>query len=164
MRIQSILLTSFLVLSLALSEAFVTPRPVTSVSSHRLQLNAVGKEFENDGLFFFMQPFLSVIGFREGRSTFYGPTIEVKASDYPSDEEQAARREEAKATMTNINQDERDRRRYGGGIAYKIAIAYALVSSLFLDDGSLSGSLARFGIVLPLFFGVGYTMSADKGL
>lgn len=111
-----------------------------------------------------MQPVLPLIGFQEGKTTFYGPAVQVKESDYPSEEEQDARRIKAKEEMTNIGQDERDRRRYAGEIAYKVTIAYALLSSLFLDDGSFSGHMARFAVVLPLFFAAGYTKSADSGL
>jgi len=111
-----------------------------------------------------MQPVLPLIGFQEGKTTFYGPAVQVKESDYPSEEEQDARRIKAKEEMTNIGQDERDRRRYAGEIAYKVTIAYALLSSLFLDDGSFSGHLVRFAVVLPLFFAAGYTKSADSGL
>merc|ERR1712194_53678 len=132
-----------------------------SSSLNKLRLNAVEKEFENNGAFFFMQPFFSVLGFQEGRSTFYGRTVKVQESDYPSAEEQRARRAQATEELTNIGPGERNRRRVAGEIAYKVAIGYALFSALCLDDGSLDGTLARFAVVLPLFFASGYTKSAD---
>lgn len=150
-----------------LTGAFTVPKRVSSpipASSSKIQLNAVQKEFENDGMFFFMQPFLPLLGFKEGRTTFFGPTVEVEESEYPSEEEQLARRKRATEEMTNIGQDERDRRRLGGEIAFKVAIAYAIASSIFLDDGSFNGHLARFAVILPAFFASGYEKSADRGL
>lgn len=88
----------------------------------------------------------------------------MKESDIPSEEEQQRRREQAESDMTNIGMDERDRRKYAGEIAAKVSIGYAIVSSLFLDDGTVHGSLARFAIILPLFFSVGFTKSSEKGL
>ena len=41
---------------------------------------------------------------------------------------------------------------------------YAVVSALFLDDGTIVGRLARFAIVLPLFLTRGYKLSAQTGL
>lgn len=136
----------------------------TSSASKHTNLNALSEEFQNDGPFFFMQPFLPLFGFTEGKTTYFGPGIDVQKSDYPIEEEQIARRLKAEKEMTNIGQDERDRRRLAGKIAYKVAIAYGIASSLFLDDGSSSGHLARFAIILPLFFASGFTKSADKGL
>jgi hypothetical protein len=165
MRIQCSAIALLLASNALLSEAFTIPTPATSHAvSRSFRLNAVEKEFKNDGLFFFMEPALSLLGFKEGRTTYFGPTIDVDEKDFPSEEEQQARREKAEEEMFNIGQDERDRRRRGGEIAYKVAAAYAIASSLFLDDGSFEGHLARFGIVLPLFFAFGYTESADRGL
>ena len=154
-----------LLTGVACTNAFITPTPSAKIVGRTLEpLSAVEKKFENDGLFSFMQPVLPLIGFSEGRTTYYGPAVKVDESDYPSEEEQQMRREKAEEEMTNIGQDERDRRRYAGEIAYKVSIGYAIVSSLFLDDGSFNGHIARFLLVLPLFFASGYTKSADTGL
>ncbi|GFH56934.1 hypothetical protein CTEN210_13410 [Chaetoceros tenuissimus] len=120
---------------------------------------AASKEFVNDGKFFFMQPFLQVLGFKEGTTTFYGPAKNLDPKDYPSTEEQMKLRQKASADMVNINQEERDRRIYAGNISYKISVAYAIFAGLFLQD-----PLSRFLIVLPLFFAVGYTKSGQEGL
>jgi len=169
MRIRNHAKEAFLLVSLMVSEAFTMPRPkhtfaAAHLSSSSSLLKAAEKEFENDGAFFFMQPFLSVFGFQEGRSSIYGPTVEVKESDYPNEEEQQARRAKAEEDMTNIPIEERDRRRFAGEAAYKVAIGYAFFSALFLDDGSFDGTLARFAVVLPLTFASGYIKSADRGL
>jgi hypothetical protein len=172
MRINK-LAGSIVILSNTLTTDAFTPTPSrvhsNTAAHHRhgqlLELNAAAnKEFVNDGPFFFMKPFLSVLGFQEGRTTNFGPTIAVKESDIPSEEEQQRRREQAESDMTNIGMDERDRRKYAGEIAAKVSIGYAIVSSLFLDDGTVHGSLARFAIILPLFFSVGFTKSSEKGL
>lgn len=165
-----------LLASLGVTDAF-TPTPSLvqcsrRPSSHRQQLplrevvtlKAVNKEFVNDGAFSFMEPFLSVLGFKEGRTTNYGPTIPVNESEFPSEEEQQQRREKAKSEMTNIGTDERERRTNVGDISYKVAAGYAVFSSLFLDDGTIHGSLSRFAIILPLFFAVGFKTSGEKGL
>lgn len=121
-------------------------------------------KFRNDGLFSWMQPYLDLFGFTEGNTVYYGPGIKVDESKFPSQDEQERLREKAKEDMMNIGTEERERRRVGGDIATKVVIAYSLVSSIFLDDGSLGGHLARFAIVMPLFFAYGYTKSADTGL
>lgn len=79
---------------------------------------------------------------------YYGPGVPVDESKFPSEEEQKRLREKAQEDMVNIGMAERERRRQGGEIAYKVAIAYSLVSSIFLDDGSFGGHLARFAIVM----------------
>mmetsp|Transcript_16370 Transcript_16370/g.24487 ORF Transcript_16370/g.24487 Transcript_16370/m.24487 type:complete len:177 (+) Transcript_16370:294-824(+) len=176
MRINKHAGSIMLLASLAVTDAF-TPTPslvhcTRSPGAHRPQLplrgvvtlKAANKEFVNDGLFFFMEPFLSILGFQEGRTTNYGPTIAVKESDIPSEEEQQQRREKARLEMTNIGQDERERRINAGEISKKVAIGYAIFSSLFLDDGTIHGSLSRFAIILPLFFAVGFKKSGEKGL
>ena len=134
---------------------FLRPLDVRGTSSSL----AASKEFVNDGPFFFMQPFLEVLGFKEGSTTFYGPAKAVNPQDYPSTEEQLRLRQKAAEEIVNINQDERDRRIYAGNIAYKVSFAYAIFAGLFLQD-----PLLRFLIVLPLFFAVGYTKSGQEGL
>lgn len=122
------------------------------------------KDFVNDGPFSFMQPALSILGFNEGTTTYYGPTIPVNESDYPTQEEQQKRREKAREEMTNIGPEERNRRRSAGELATKVSIGYAIFSSLVLDHGDLNGHLSRFFIVVFLFFALGYKKSAEKGL
>mmetsp|Transcript_19473 Transcript_19473/g.29179 ORF Transcript_19473/g.29179 Transcript_19473/m.29179 type:complete len:219 (-) Transcript_19473:319-975(-) len=129
--------------------------------------DSVGKSkdvFENDGLFAWMQPYLDLFGYTEGKTTYYGPGVPVDESKFPSEEEQKKLREKAAEDMMNIGMEERERRRQGGEIAYKAAIAYSLISSIILDDGSFGGHLARFAVIMPLFFAFGYTKSADTGL
>mmetsp|Transcript_17330 Transcript_17330/g.32828 ORF Transcript_17330/g.32828 Transcript_17330/m.32828 type:complete len:189 (-) Transcript_17330:441-1007(-) len=133
-------------------------------SSNSNSSNDNKKDFVNDGPFSFMQPALSVLGFNEGTTTYYGPTIPVNESDYPTLEEQQKRREQAKEEMTNIGPDERDRRRSAGEVATKLSIGYAIFASLILDHGDFNGHLSRFFIVVFLFFALGYKKSAEKGL
>jgi hypothetical protein len=111
-----------------------------------------------------MQPALSILGFREGTTTFYGPTVPVQESDYPTEQEQQRRRDKAREEMTNIGPEERDRRRYAGEIATRISIGYAIFSSLLLDHGDFMGHVHRFLIVVPLFLALGYKKSAERGL
>ena len=118
---------------------------------------AASNEFVNDGPFFFMQPFLEVLGFKDGTQTYFGPAKNLDPKDYPSAEEQMKLKQQAAEEMVNINQDERDRRIYAGNIAYKVSLAYAIFAGLFLQD-----PLSRFLVVLPLFFAVGYTKSGQE--
>ena len=118
-----------------------TKLPMKNITPNR-------KIFVNDGLFSWMQPFLDMFGFVEGNTVYYGPGVAVDESNFPSLQEQFARRNEASENMMNIGMEERERRREGGEIAYKATIAYALFSSLLLDDGSLSGHFVRFAIAL----------------
>jgi hypothetical protein len=110
-----------------------------------------------------MQPALSLIGFQEGKTTYYGPAIDVDPNDYPSEEEQQKRRDLAKTQMYNIGDEERQRRNEAGELFQKISIAYAIFSSL-TDDGGVGGIVARFAVAIPLFLSVGYTKSAKSGL
>lgn len=105
-------------------------------------------KFVNDGLFQWMQPYLDLFGFVEGNTVFYGPGVAVDESTFPSTTEQERLRKEAKDNMMNIGVGERERRREAGGIAFKIAIGYAIFSSLILDDGSIGGNLTRFAVAL----------------
>ncbi len=104
--------------------------------------------FVNDGLFAWMQPYLDLFGFVEGNTVYYGPGVAADPSKAPSTEDQERLRADAIESMTNIGADERERRREGGEIASRAAIAYALVSSIFLDDGSLEGHFVRLGLAL----------------
>ena len=104
--------------------------------------------FKNDGLFSWMQPYLDAFGFVEGNTVYYGPGIAVDPTKFPSTKEQERLRNQAKENMINIGMEERERRREGGNIATKVAIVYAIVSSIFLDDGSLGGHFVRLGLAL----------------
>lgn len=107
------------------------------------------EKFVNDGFFSWMQPFLNNFGYVEGKSVYLGgPGSIVEKSNFPSTEEQERLRKEARENMMNIGVEERERRRDAGQVAYKVVIGYAILSSLFLDDGSVGGHLARFAIAL----------------
>lgn len=134
-----------------------------SLNPNPLSASSEKDKFINNGPFSFVQPALSLVGFKEGKTTFYGPAVDVDPKDYPTQEEQEARREMAKKNMFNIGEDERYRRKEAGEIFQKISIVYAILSSV-LDDGSMSGIATRFLVVIPLFLAVGYTKSAETGL
>lgn len=122
-------------------------------------------EFVNDGLFSWMQPYLNLYGMTEGKMLKYGIPFDVDDSQkLRSSTEAEALRQKSIDNFTNIGMEERQRRAGGAVVAAKLAAVYAVSSSLFLDDGSLDGHLARFAVVLPLFFARGYKLSADTGL
>lgn len=81
-----------------------------------------------------------------------------KESERPTDEViQAAEQ------MVSMGEDERKRLDEVGNILLGVAATYAILASLFLDDGGLVGHLARFAVILPFSFGYGYKMSAKDG-
>ncbi len=106
------------------------------------------EQFKNDGLFSWMQPYLDLFGFVEGNTVYYGPGVAVDPTKVPSKEEQERLRQEAMENMMNIGVDERERRREAGKIATMVAIGYALLSSIVLDDGTLEGHFVRLGVAL----------------
>jgi len=116
----------------------------------------------NDGPFAWMVTYLNLIGFKEG-NTLVGamPTSPTKKL---SDEEALAMREKATEELTNIGPEERERRAKLGKILLVVAAGYAAISAIFLDDGSITGHLAKFAVVAPLFFGRGFQLSAESGL
>lgn len=136
-------------------EIDTSSRATTTTSTSTTSIsNKNDDKFENDGLFAWMQPYLDLFGFVEGNTVYYGPGVAVDPSNIPSEEEQARLRKEAVENMMNIGMGERERRRQGGEIATKVAIGYAIVSSIFLDDGSFEGHFVRLGLALVrlLFF------------
>lgn len=106
------------------------------------------EKFVNDGLFAWMQPYLDLFGYVEGNTVVYGAGSALDKSNFPSAVEQELLRKEAKDNMMNIGTEERKRRREAGQLAYKLVIGYSIFSSIFLDDGTISGNLARFAIAL----------------
>ena len=84
---------------------------------------------------------------------------DVDPSDVPSEAERARRRSEAAKALTNIDQDERDRR-LAAGVAMSAA-------TLALAIGLLAGHApapTRFAIAPPLFLSYGYVASWRAGL
>jgi len=88
-------------------------------------------------------------------------TTDVDESSIPSDEERAALRDQASLSLTNIDKEERMRRRLVGrlfiaGTAFLSAILYFKVGA---------DSLTRFvAVFFPLNLGIGYLKSAESGL
>lgn len=126
-----------------------------------------GDVFENNGMFSWMIPYMGMMGMDDGKVLKYGiltaePSDE--GSELSSPEAVAAARQQAAEKMTNIGMEERRRRDQVGDILIPLTAVYAVVSALFLDDGTLVGRLARFAIVLPLFLTRGYKLSAQTGL
>jgi hypothetical protein len=140
-----------------------TPVSLTEPGSNR-ESNDDG--FENDGPFSWMIPYLGMMGMEDGKILTYG----VLTSDPDttqqslSPEEATAARQDAMKLMTNIGVEERRRRDQVGDIMIPLTGAYAVLSSLFLDDGGITGHLARFAIVVPIFLARGYKVSAETGL
>ena len=112
-----------------------------------------------------MVTYVDLFGYRPGK-TLVGAIPQDSSMSSPklTPEEIQQRAEEAERDLTNISPEERERRAAGAEIALKVAGGYAIVSSLLLDDGSLGGHLARFAVLLPLFFWRGYSLSAQSGL
>jgi len=149
-QIQSLKTTSFLLSS-----------PSNDVSSTSDTTN----DFQNDGLFSWMIPFLGTFGFTEGKSSVYAIPMSLPADTIiPSEKEIAKRQSEAAENMFNIGPQERERRSEASKIAFAVTIGYAILSSLKLDQGDIMGHLVRFGIIIPGFIAVGLRKSAELGL
>jgi hypothetical protein len=113
-----------------------------------------------------MGMYMDMFGISEGKVIKYGFLLSDPDADSPppTSGELATARQTSIDNMTNIGTEERQRRDEVGDIATRLTVAYAIVSSLFLDDGSFGGHLIRFAIVLPLFLARGYKLSAETGL
>ena len=110
-----------------------------------------------------MVTYVDLFGYRPGK-TLVGAIPQDTSNSKLTPEEIQQRAEDAERDLTNISPEERERRAAGAEIALKVAGAYAVVSSLLLDDGNSGGHLARFAVLLPLFFWRGYSLSAQSGL
>ena len=84
---------------------------------------------------------------------------EVDPASVPAPEEQARRREEAAASLTNIDAAERERRMLAGGVG--ALFTAALAAGLLAADVA---PLVRAAIAPPLFLSYGYVASARTGL
>ena len=183
--LKTMRVTSLALLGLCSASAFAPIRPLqgrmmlsvlsmsapveTTEGTVQPQLNKQEErveDFENDGMFSWMIPYLGMIGMNDGRTLKYGflTSDADEKQQLSSPEEAAAARRQAISKMTNIGTEERQRRDQAGDVMIPLTAAYAVFSSLLLDDGSINGHLARFAIVLPLFLSRGYKLSAEVGL
>ena len=120
-------------------------------------------EFKNDGPFSFMEEALGVGGITEGKKIVWGVLTEEVGEKVPEDTASKLR-EEAAQNLTNIDEEERDRRDRAGSVIYAITAVFALYLSIFVDQGDFAGHLMRFS-VFPFFsLGYGYKQSAKEGL
>ena len=124
---------------------------------------------KNDGPFAWMAPYVDLFGYRTGKSLVGAiPTDPQASPDYDtlklSQEEISERRAAAERDLTNISPEEKERRAEVAQVALKVCGAYAIFSSLILDDGGIGGHAARFAVILPLFAWRGYDLSAKEGL
>jgi hypothetical protein len=139
------------------------PSTVTESGSTR---ESQVEDFKNDGLFSWMIPYLGMMGMEDGKVLSYGVLTSDPDTNQQSlsPEDVTAARQEAMQQMTNIGVEERRRRDQVGDVMIPLTAAYALLSALVFDDGSITGHLARFAIVVPLFLARGYKVSAETGL
>lgn len=83
----------------------------------------------------------------------------VDLETVPSEEERARRREVAAAQLTNIDTDERERRKLAGGA---MSVVTAALAAYLL--ASHAPTLSRAAIAPPLFLSYGFLASARTGL
>jgi len=84
---------------------------------------------------------------------------DVDAKDLPSEEDAAARREDAATNLTNIDMDERERRSKIG--VFFIAVCMALMTYQIPRGAPWN---ERAILALPLFFAIGFFGSGSTGL
>jgi hypothetical protein len=123
--------------------------------------DATKETFVNDGLFSFMQNFLTL--HEDGKSMAYGIPVAADESRRSSPEKVAAEREEYAKKLMNIGMEERERRR-NAGETFQVVTAVYICWAALIDQGDFTGHILRFLVVLPLFFAVGYRLSADEGI
>jgi hypothetical protein len=139
--------------------------PVTSAKQAEEDAEKGEGSFVNDGPLAWMQSYLELFGVKEGKSLFAGPIpVNVDESKKVSEAEASNRRLQASKDLTNIGMDERARRDKAGDVFRAISAVYIAWASLLADDGGFSGHLLRFASVVPVFFAVGYKLSAKTGL
>jgi hypothetical protein len=143
----------------------MTETPVATTESGSARESQV-EDFQNDGPFSWMIPYLGMMGMEDGKVLTYGVLTSEPDTNQQSvsPEEATAAREEAMQQMMNIGVEERRRRDQVGDIMIPLTAAYAVLSALIFDDGGITGHLARFAIVVPLFLARGYKVSAETGL
>jgi len=125
----------------------------------------IPQEFVNDGPLAWMAYYFDLFGVREGKSIAYGPIpVDIDKSKTTSEEIASALRSEAASNLQNISKEERTRRANASTYTAALTIAYAIWSAVFADEGDLGGHFLRFLTVIPLFFTVGYKLSAETGL
>ena len=96
--------------------------------------------------------------FDEGRSVVFG-VLSTEVADAPAPAEQARRRELAAASLTNIDDAERDRRGAVAVVGGAATLAYA--ASLVANHASFAGRLSVFPL---LALSLGYYESKKEGL
>lgn len=116
----------------------------------------------NDGPYSWIAPYMKLGGYKAG-SSVKGGIATTETTSY-SDDEKEMRRQKATVDMVNISDEERALRREQSNAFYVAAFVYAVISALFLDDGSFAGHLWRFAIFLPLSSAYGLQLSANRGL
>jgi len=142
----------------------------SSSSSSLLHLGKQVGEFENNGPFAWLRPYLMAMGLKEGRIVKYGGLFvdrDDAENNDENDESKAARlsaaKEAAAVQKMNIGVEERQRRQEAGRVLGVLTVVYAVVAC-FIDEGDLQGRFVRLGVWFPLFFANGFTLSAETGL
>ena len=98
-------------------------------------------------------------GGKPNKKVVYG-VFTADVTDIPSDEERARRREAAAASLTNIDDAERARRRNVGTIALVVSIGLAVL----LYARGVGGVQRFLYIFFPFNLGLGFYRSAQNGL
>jgi hypothetical protein len=145
-------------------EQGIIEKTEAAVESDSVNTPIKKEDFENDGLFGWMQPFLKQFGIEEGKSLNYGLISKgVDPSKRVSGEEAAKRRQAAQQQMVNIGPEERSRRDKAGNYVLLASAIYAAFACL-TDNGGLEGHFARFLTVIPFWLGYSFKLSAKEGL
>jgi glutaredoxin 3 len=104
--------------------------------------------------------FSTLFGGGSGKRIWFGVLQQqVDPGTVPTDTVRAERRATAAAALTNIDDDERERRRLAGSVLGVLTAAIAV--GMVAGDAS---ALTRAAIAPPLFLSYGFLMSAREGL
>jgi hypothetical protein len=125
--------------------------------------------FENTGAFAWMKPYLQAMGFTQGKTLYGALPLPAGFLDKPSSPSSSTAASSSNQQyeindLQNIGIDERARRDQVGDVMLAASVLYGTWASLWADHGGSMGHVLRGGLALPLFFAVGFKLSAKEGL
>jgi len=122
------------------------------------------KPFENNTLFSWLVPYLTLFGMKEGNTMYGVLPVAVDEDQRVGTEEAARRRAQAAVEFVNIGMEERERRDKMGDVFAVVTTVYVIWAALIGDDGDLQGHIFKFLSFIPFLFAIGLKLSSKAGL
>jgi hypothetical protein len=124
----------------------------------------VPTDFVNEGPLAWMSTFLDLFGMKEGKSLFFALPLDVDEDKRASPQDAKQLKAAAAVDLVNISSEERARRGKAGSYMWALSSVYVLWASLVADNGDLLGHVLRLLAAFPVFFALGFQLSAETGL